>query len=211
MSVPSLRALSAINIASHNNANSRFSFFKQKKTIDLSNATKEALELIAIYSKYVSQEFGKDAFFASLEKEEGDKYIVDEMFLNLMKIRFNKIPLGKDFLTKLLHAAINKKFILSVKYLLEISFDHALDIVNNKNEYGKTALMWAAAKGHKEIAHLLIDAEADVNLRGNDGNTALMYAAHEGHKEIVDLLINAEADVNHQDNDGCTALMLAAL
>ncbi|MBQ6002370.1 MAG: ankyrin repeat domain-containing protein, partial [Synergistaceae bacterium] len=48
--------------------------------------------------------------------------------------------------------------------------------VNAKDNKGYTALMWAAEKGHTEIAEMLINHGADVNAENNSGFTALMLA-----------------------------------
>lgn len=71
-----------------------------------------------------------------------------------------------------------------VKILLAFKAD-----VNVKDNYqGNTALISAAKNGNAEIAKLLIEAGADVNLANNDGNTPLKYAEENGHTEIVELL-----------------------
>ncbi|NGX32696.1 MAG: Phosphocholine transferase AnkX [Candidatus Anoxychlamydiales bacterium] len=210
MSVPTLQAITAKNTAMHNKASSRF--FPRTIPIDLTKATEEAFEQIAIYSKYTSQKFGSEAFFTSLEKEEGYNYFSDKMLLNLMKYHFHKTkPLDKDLLTKFLFAATKKGLKSSVKYVLKISLYNALDIVDNKNEYGWTALMIATIENHEKIVKLLINAIADLNHQDNSGSTALMHAAIKGHKEIVELLINAEADVDLQNTKGLVAVMFAAL
>ena len=49
--------------------------------------------------------------------------------------------------------------------------------VNNKNNDGTTALLWAASKGYLEIVRLLVENGAEVNSKNNDGTTALLSAA----------------------------------
>ncbi|MDA0938967.1 MAG: ankyrin repeat domain-containing protein [Proteobacteria bacterium] len=75
---------------------------------------------------------------------------------------------------------------------------------------GKTALMFAASEGHKDIVELLIKKGANLNEQDNYGKTALMKAASEGHEDIVDLLIKGDAALDEKDNYGRTALMDAA-
>jgi len=70
--------------------------------------------------------------------------------------------------------------------------------VNAKNKYEQTPLHFAAYKGRKEIAKLLIAAGADENAKDVNGWTPLHRAAEAGHKEIAALLIAKGADVNAQ-------------
>jgi uncharacterized protein len=77
----------------------------------------------------------------------------------------------------------------------------------------KTALMFAAQRGHLETVEYLILAGANINLNdqsGEDlGKTPLMYAAEAGHTEIVELLIKFGAIINAQDKMSRTALSYA--
>lgn len=67
---------------------------------------------------------------------------------------------------------------------------------NQKDLIGLSPLHWAAIKGHKEIAQILIQSFADVNIRGIDNWTPLMYAINWNNNEIIQMLLNAGADVN---------------
>ena len=61
-----------------------------------------------------------------------------------------------------------------------------------KDEWGSTPLHYAALKGHKEVAELLIDKGADVHAKGDDGKTPIDFATHPDNPnaaaEIADLL-----------------------
>ena len=59
---------------------------------------------------------------------------------------------------------------------------------------GKTALIWAAMRGHTETSQLLIAAGDDVNASTNDGETVLTLAAGNGHTEMAKLLRDAGAN-----------------
>jgi len=67
-------------------------------------------------------------------------------------------------------------------------------------------LHWAAWRGRKEIAELLIAKGADLNTKNKDGGTPLHNAAWKGHVEIAKLLIVKNADVNAKDVEGQTPL-----
>ena len=60
--------------------------------------------------------------------------------------------------------------------------------MNAKHEDGWTPLHWAAHKGHREIAELLIANGAEVNAKDNNGWTPLHLAVDGGHTETADLL-----------------------
>ena len=78
--------------------------------------------------------------------------------------------------------------------------------VNAKDKLGVTPLFYAAFKGYKEIAKLLIAEGADVNTKNYYLLTPLHDAADEGRNEIVELLIAEGADVNAKSKGGVTPL-----
>lgn len=66
--------------------------------------------------------------------------------------------------------------------------------VNAANDAGATPLIWAATR--PDIARLLIERGADVNVKTADGRTALMIAAGDhGSRETVTRLLEKGADV----------------
>ncbi|CAE7256857.1 unnamed protein product, partial [Symbiodinium sp. KB8] len=75
---------------------------------------------------------------------------------------------------------------------------------------GSRPLLMASARGHVEVARLLLEAGEDSNLADNDGFTALMAARQDGYAEVASLLLEAGADRNLADFAGFTALMLAS-
>ena len=82
--------------------------------------------------------------------------------------------------------------------------------INDQNNNGKTALMYAAENGLTETAKLLLEHGANINAQDNRGATALMYAAEKGWTKTVKLLLDHGADVNTKDKEGLTVLMYAA-
>ena len=77
----------------------------------------------------------------------------------------------------------------AVKALLAKGID-----VNAKNQYGATALLFAASKGHVEIAKVLIEHGADVNVKDSFyGEAPISWAAQWNHIELVKLLLEKGA------------------
>ncbi len=93
---------------------------------------------------------------------------------------------------------------------------------NSGKTPGRTAIMWAAFRGRKELVRLLIDHGAEINAKddwkgnmtrpdGTEGWTPLIFAADSDHEEVVKILIEKGADVNVKTKSGITALILAQL
>ena len=72
----------------------------------------------------------------------------------------------------------------SSKDIVSILQDTPLAISDRDSE-GCTALHWAADKGYREIASLLIDAGADIRAKDVDGLTPLDYAVMSDHNDDV--------------------------
>lgn len=83
--------------------------------------------------------------------------------------------------------------------------------VNNKlYDHGHaTPLHCAATFGHTEVARLLLDNGANINITADSNTTALQLAALQGHVPMVQLLVKRGANVNSQNTDGMTALIAA--
>ncbi|GAM23286.1 hypothetical protein SAMD00019534_064610 [Acytostelium subglobosum LB1] len=82
--------------------------------------------------------------------------------------------------------------------------------INEREENGKTALMWSCDRGHVEITKLLLSVSGvDVNCQDNIGMTALHYASLCAFGDIVTLLLQHQGiDCTLLENDGKTALQL---
>jgi ankyrin repeat protein len=99
-------------------------------------------------------------------------------------------------------------------------------------ERGQSALMWAVAQRHANVARLLIENGADLHARtqvwyqlentaGNTnpsgnyrmahgGSTPLLFAARNGDVETARVLIEAGADIQGTEASGASALVIAA-
>jgi len=77
---------------------------------------------------------------------------------------------------------------------------------------GITPLYWAAAKGHEEVAKLLIGIIGDVNVSCTDqSDMPLHVACLYGHSDLVKWFLDNNANVNAtRVTDGATALFIAA-
>ena len=106
------------------------------------------------------------------------------------------------------------------------------DVNAVEHERGQSALSWAVAQQHTDVARLLINHGADLHLRtqvwfqlentaGNTnpsgnfkmahgGSTPLLFAARNGDIETARMLIDAGADVQNTDASGASALVIAA-
>ncbi len=72
---------------------------------------------------------------------------------------------------------------------------------------GYTALAMAVFKDQAEIADVLLNAGATVNVHSNMGVTPLMIAAEKGRSSVVVALLAKGADPTARDQEGNTALM----
>ena len=58
-------------------------------------------------------------------------------------------------------------------------------VVNGKNEFNTTPLLYAAQNGNLDVVNLLIDCGADVNVQNTHKWTLLMIAAYNGKLDVV--------------------------
>ncbi|MET0623634.1 MAG: ankyrin repeat domain-containing protein [Pyrinomonadaceae bacterium] len=75
---------------------------------------------------------------------------------------------------------------------------------------GETPLMRAAARGHEEVARVLLDAGADASAQRSDGFTPLILAVFFGHEATARLLVERGADARAHTTLGTTAARWAA-
>ena len=73
------------------------------------------------------------------------------------------------------------------------------DLLKTKDKLGKTALHYAAERGHADVVGALIKAGANASQKDNDGLTALDHAARNGCAGVVRVLLAAGVDVSIED------------
>jgi ankyrin repeat protein len=83
--------------------------------------------------------------------------------------------------------------------------------VNEKDEYGSTALIHAVKNNCTKCVNVLIENGADVNIKNISTYFPLIIASEDGSIEIVKILLNSGADPNLKNGYEWTALMKAVV
>ncbi|CAB1328438.1 unnamed protein product, partial [Coregonus sp. 'balchen'] len=89
-------------------------------------------------------------------------------------------------------------------------------MVQQVNRRGVSPLFCAVRQGHWQVAELLLQHGADVNISAlltsmdKEGLTPLSWACLKGHKNVVQFLVEKGAVIDHTDKNGRTPLDLAA-
>ena len=106
-----------------------------------------------------------------------------------------------------LHEAVVKKDIAEIGKLSQKGSD-INQLGSRRHGYG-SALHIAAREGYLDIARLLIDSGANVDVRDHNDYTPLHNAAWNGNLDMVKFLIDAGADINAVNYSGDTVLSCA--
>merc|ERR1719409_297165 len=88
--------------------------------------------------------------------------------------------------------------------------NNSVEAINSQNLLGDTPLHIACDMGSVVIIELLLNNNADMNIRTADGDTCLHRAVQSQHHSVVSALTAKKADVNTQNRYGHTALHVAA-
>lgn len=94
--------------------------------------------------------------------------------------------------------------------VLELLIDKGVD-VNEKDSYGRTALMAAASAGQTEAVRTLLDRGAKIDAMDSAGNAALHHAVWlRGHVDTARALLERGADVNARPHPGGRTILMEA-
>merc|ERR1712084_205780 len=79
------------------------------------------------------------------------------------------------------------------------TFIEGMADVNSQDLAGFTALMWAAGRNGTETVKMLLDYEADMNVKAAKGQTAMTFALTNGCNAIVDILEKHQAILDAEE------------
>ncbi len=83
--------------------------------------------------------------------------------------------------------------------IVKTLIDYYPDLIENKDHFGQTPLLWAASQGHIEMVDYLIERKADLNMASFNpghkyhGKTPIYWATEAGHSKVVNSLAKAGA------------------
>ena len=106
-----------------------------------------------------------------------------------------------------LHAACKNGDTEKLEEILESSKENP-NLLNKKDCFGCTPLLRAVVEDQEEMAMILVESGADVNIPNKEGQTCLMMAAQNGALHVVQLIISKGTDIHCKDKNGDTALLL---
>lgn len=89
-----------------------------------------------------------------------------------------------------------------------------LNLLNQKDVFGCTALHYAAREGNLKTVQSLLDLGSSISVRNNDNQSALHFAARYGRYNTVKFLLDSRKGnqiINDMDGEGMTCLHIASM
>lgn len=130
--------------------------------------------------------------------EQPEKKAQPEAAQQLLKLR------GYEFDEKSFHTAVAARDMMAITAFLDAGINP-----NAQNPTdGRTPLIAAAVHGDADVAKLLLQRGADVNLKDKQGDTALFRAIEMRNEEVALVILDQpKLDLNARGLNGVTALM----
>ncbi|KAK6842958.1 hypothetical protein PG987_003818 [Apiospora arundinis] len=145
-----------------------------------------------------------------LEHGVGLENIRDPFALAVASGHDNLVPIFAKYNPRKEPVAVVKQIIHDAENAALNLIQAGWEIHGRYLERRRTALHYAAEKGHAKVVAALLEREVAVDIFDRGRNTPLHLAAMRGRDQCVDLLLAHGADVLAEDRDGNIALDLAA-
>ncbi|KAK6865444.1 hypothetical protein PG995_001972 [Apiospora arundinis] len=145
-----------------------------------------------------------------LEHGVGLENIRDPFALAVASGHDNLVPIFAKYNPRKEPVAVVKQIIHDAENAALNLIQAGWEIHGRYLERRRTALHYAAEKGHAKVVAALLEREVAVDIFDRGRNTPLHLAAMSGRDQCVDLLLAHGADVLAEDRDGNIALDLAA-
>lgn len=111
----------------------------------------------------------------------------------------------------LLHVACDIPDVDAALVAASLLLEHGADVERRRND-GATALFMACARGHVQLAELLLSrGPVTVHMLREDGSSPVFAAARAGHADCCQLLLAGGASANLPRHDGATPLLIATI
>ena len=168
-----------------------------KVSIIFEGSENEPVEIdipIKVVEKYAEEFFSTQQEVISLTPNKFVSYALDQAVKETM------VEQAGPILHRLVTAGAEEQ----VAELLQQDVD-----VNERAEFGWTALLYAAAQGYPKIVRLLLGAGANPDIGNVHGATPLMFGARYGNVDVCKALLEYGANTDLQDVYGMTALISA--
>jgi ankyrin repeat protein len=73
------------------------------------------------------------------------------------------------------------------------------ELESKEYRYGKAPLCQAAENGHKAVVNVLLEADAEFEVKDKFGRTPLFLAAEKGHEAVIRVLLEVGAELEAED------------
>ncbi|XP_048244587.1 ankyrin repeat domain-containing protein 50-like [Haliotis rufescens] len=145
-------------------------------------------------------QFGRTPLMIAAEK--GQRIVFD-----LLVSKGGDVSLADDDGNNILHVACIGGHVEMVNYVLS----HGPLDIKSSGQYGRTPVLLAAEKGHRDVFDLLVSKGDDVSVIDDDGNNILHMACIGGQVQMVQYVLSQDiVDINSTGQHGRTPVMFAA-